>query len=115
VVVARAVPRQLVPVGAGVGFRVPAATSALGRVLLAAAGGPGAALDRVRGQGWALVADEVEAGLQSVAVPLRRADGTVVAAMHVASSTGARTAEWMTGTALPVLTARAAELRRLLV
>ncbi len=127
VMVARALPRQLVAVGAGVGYRVPAATSALGRVLLAGrgdgggsgsdggSGGGGPDLDRVREEGFAYVADEVEPGLQSVAVPLCRADGTVVAAMHVASSTGSRTAEWMTGTARAVLTARARDLRRLLV
>lgn len=115
VVVARALPRRLVPVGTGVGFRVPAASSALGRVLLAHAGAPGADLERVRTRGWAFAADEVEAGLQSVAVPVRRADGVVVAAMHVASSTGSRTAEWMTGTARGVLTDRAEALRRLLV
>ncbi|WP_409329246.1 IclR family transcriptional regulator domain-containing protein [Trujillonella humicola] len=115
VVVARAQPRRLVPVGTGIGFRVPAAGSALGRVLLAGTGAPGAELDRVRAQGWAYVADEVEAGLQSVAVPLRRADGVVVAAMHVASSTGSRTQGWMTGTAREVLSGHAEELRRLLV
>ncbi|MGY1812568.1 IclR family transcriptional regulator domain-containing protein [Blastococcus sp. SYSU D00820] len=134
VMVARALPRQLMPVGAGIGYRVPAAWSALGRVLLAArpveevdavlsAGGADAATRRVladrlaevRDRGWAHVVDEAEPGHQSVAVALRRWDGEVVAAMNVGSSTQARTAAWMTGEALDCLTERAAALRALLV
>jgi len=97
--VARAVPNRLIAVGGGLGYRVPAARSALGQVLLAHLGAdeapvlevPGwrcrgwsgaragrgggldaAVLERVRADGYSYVANDVEAGFHSVAVPLRR-------------------------------------------
>ncbi len=134
VMVARAVPQQLMAVGAGIGYRVPAVHSALGRVLLAArpaadveavldarVGDPAERtrlrrlVDRVREQGWAYVADEAEPGHQAVAVPLQRWDGVVVAAMHVGAGTHTRPVEWMTGRARDHLLARAEELRPLLL
>jgi IclR family transcriptional regulator, pca regulon regulatory protein len=42
-----------------------------------------AELDRVRAQGFAIVDQELELGLRSLAVPVRRADGTVMAAVNV--------------------------------
>lgn len=44
-----------------------------------------AELDRVRAQGWALVDQELEEGLRSIAAPLRDADGQVVAALNISS------------------------------
>ena len=46
-----------------------------------------AELDRVRAQGWALVDQELEAGLRSVAAPLRDGEDRVVAAVNVSTST----------------------------
>jgi IclR family pca regulon transcriptional regulator len=43
-------------------------------------------LERVREQGWALVDQELEVGLRSIAVPIRDAHGRVVAAMNVSVS-----------------------------
>lgn len=134
VMVARALPRQLVDVGAGIGYRVPALYSALGRVLLAARPATEvtavlraqiddgaervrlqACISEVRERGWAHVADEAEPGHQSVAVPLRRWDGAVVAALYVGSSTQGRPTGWMTGEAREHLLARAETVRPLLV
>jgi len=42
-------------------------------------------LDRVRQQGYAIVDQEVEEGVRSVAAPLRDAGGTVIAAINVSS------------------------------
>lgn len=108
VMIARAVPSQSLAAGAGIGFRLPAYCSALGRVLLAAGTDREARdyLDRValvavtsrtetdpaelvrriaeaRTAGFAYVDQEAEHGFRSVAVPLRRFDGTPVAALHI--------------------------------
>lgn len=42
-----------------------------------------AELDRIRQRGWAGTAEELEAGLNAIAVPIRGADGSVVAAVSV--------------------------------
>ncbi len=108
VMIARALPAQLVPAGVGVGYRLPAYCSALGRVLLA--GLPDAAVTAylartalvamtpftltdpaaieaiirtVREQGFCCVDQEAEYGFRSIAVPLRKFDGTLVAALNV--------------------------------
>jgi IclR family pca regulon transcriptional regulator len=74
---------------------VPAAASALGKVLLAHLGaddltnGPsGDRLDAseketVRRDGYSYVANDVEAGFHSIAVPVRRWDGHTVAALNL--------------------------------
>jgi IclR family pca regulon transcriptional regulator len=114
VYVARVATRRIMTVGITVGTRFPAYATSMGRVLLA--GLPSAALDdylarasfdpltgrtlhdasslraeldRVRAQGWALVDQELEAGLRSVAAPLRDAEDRVVAAINVSTSTHA--------------------------
>jgi IclR family pca regulon transcriptional regulator len=111
VMIARAVPSQTLPAGAGIGFRLPAYCSALGRVLLGAL--PDAAvrayLDRVdlaavttrtvidpdaladavaatRTAGFSYVDQEVEHGFRSIAVPLCRFDGKVIAALHIGAN-----------------------------
>lgn len=98
-IVARHVPDHLIAIGTGIGFRTPARVSSLGRVLIAhlpdeiAAdylGGVGglteADLVAIRRDGFSYVADEIEAGKHSVAVPVARWDGTVVAALHVGAT-----------------------------
>ena len=111
VYVARVATRRIMTVGITVGTRFPAYATSMGRVLLAGlpapqlddymaradlapltgrtlhdAGSLRAELDRVRAQGWALVDQELEAGLRSVAAPLRDADDRVVAAVNVSTS-----------------------------
>ena len=45
-----------------------------------------AELMRVRQQGWALVDQELEVGLRSVAAPIRGANGRTIAAMNVSAA-----------------------------
>ncbi|OMH34935.1 IclR family transcriptional regulator C-terminal domain-containing protein [Tersicoccus sp. Bi-70] len=111
VYVARVATRRLMMVGISVGTRFPAYATSMGRVLLAAQTPadleeilrerPPSALtartltdpaalrqeiDRVREAGWAVVDQELEAGLRSVAAPVHGANGEVVAAINVSMS-----------------------------
>jgi IclR family pca regulon transcriptional regulator len=49
-----------------------------------------AEIARVRAQGYAVVDQELEPGLRSVAAPIRGRDQAVVAAVNVSTSTGRR-------------------------
>ncbi|MFB7635791.1 IclR family transcriptional regulator C-terminal domain-containing protein [Streptomyces sp. NPDC056149] len=109
------------------GARVPAHATAPGRVLLAGLsaaertarlGGAAAAeraglpalLDRVRAEGHALVDDELEAGLRSLAVPVHDRAGRVLAAVGVASHAAGRPPEATAAAVLPALRACAAAI-----
>ncbi|HEY1135742.1 MAG TPA: IclR family transcriptional regulator C-terminal domain-containing protein [Nocardioides sp.] len=112
VYVARVATRRIMSVQITVGTRFPAYATSMGRVLLAGLDEPALAayvagtpllprtpraiadegalraeLDRVRAQGWALVDQELERGLRSVAAPVRDGAGAVVAAVNVSTST----------------------------
>lgn len=111
VYVARAATRRIMTVGISVGTRFPAYATSMGRVLLAAqptealeaylervelelltertvrsADALRTEMDRARTQGWALVDQELELGLRSLAAPLVGADGSVVAALNVSTA-----------------------------
>ncbi|MER5663733.1 IclR family transcriptional regulator domain-containing protein [Streptomyces mirabilis] len=107
-----------------IGTRLPAYPTALGRVMLADLPEPPltellpltprtitdparlrAVLDRVREEGYALVDEELEVGLRSVAVPVRERGGRVVAAVNVAMHSSRRTAEECVAEVLPELRA----------
>jgi IclR family pca regulon transcriptional regulator len=108
VYVARVPTRRIMTISLGVGTRLPAHCTGMGRVLLAAL--PDAELDgfladaklegftertivarddlrvtieAVRREGWALVDQELEIGLRSIAAPLRE-QGRTIAALNVA-------------------------------
>jgi IclR family pca regulon transcriptional regulator len=132
VMIARSVPNRLIQVGSGIGYRTPAALSSLGKVLLAflppdesasgraaieAAGGSvdEGTLDRIRADGYCYVANDIEAGAHSIAVPLRRWDGRVIAAIHVGCNIERFSAEVMRGEVLPLLRDAADELHDQLV
>ena len=135
VMVARALPRQSLPIGHGIGFQVPATRSALGRVLISGLDPEqgrryllaNEALDeeslaqiqdvlaRVRAQGYAYVAHDVEAGFHSVAVPLRRWDGIQIAALNVGSNVERLSEEDMLERVLPVLQETSRKLQPQLV
>lgn len=112
VYVARVATRRIMSVGIAVGTRFPAYATSMGRVLLAAL--DDAALDavlertdlrpltprtihepaelrreleRVRAQGWALVDQELERGLTSMAAPILDGRGAAVAALNVSAAT----------------------------
>ena len=107
VMIARSVPAQMISIGAGIGFRLPAINTSLGRVLLSFQ--PEEIVDHyvdaesslqtsftitdpkqlrlilknVRASGYCYVDQEAEYRFRSIAVPIRRFDGSVVAAMHI--------------------------------
>lgn len=108
VYVARAAQRKVMSIALMPGSRLPAFCTSMGRVLLAArpeaqaravlGAGPlpartartltdpeavMAELARVRAQGHAVIDQEVEEGLRSIAVPIRNAHGHTVAALNI--------------------------------
>ncbi|MFH8975768.1 IclR family transcriptional regulator C-terminal domain-containing protein [Streptomyces sp. NPDC017890] len=78
-----------------VGTRLPARATAPGHVLLS--------LPETRSQGYALVDEELEAGLRSIAVPVHDRTGRVVAALNVAMHAARRTAAACVTDILPLL------------
>ncbi|AWK88434.1 IclR family transcriptional regulator domain-containing protein [Azospirillum thermophilum] len=140
VYIARAATKRIMSVGLNVGSRLPAYCTSMGRVLLAALPegeleaylrraalkpftertitAPDALrreLERVRERGFALVDQELELGLRSIAVPVRTAAGAVVAAMNVSAQAARVTCPEMEVQFLPHLTRAAEEARVLLV
>jgi IclR family pca regulon transcriptional regulator len=118
--VARASTRRIMRIAISVGTRLPAYATCLGRVLLA--GQPDDWLDaylataslpaitpktiadvprlraelmRVRRDGYAVVDEELEEGLRSIAAPIRYRDGRVVAAINVSTHISWGTADMM--------------------
>jgi IclR family pca regulon transcriptional regulator len=106
--IAHASPKRVIPVSAQIGFRLPAAATSLGRVLLAALDDrrlntflsrfhPSKitkftvvdkkelhkAILKVREDGYALVDQEAEVGFRSIALPLKRLDGRIIAALNI--------------------------------
>lgn len=71
-------------------------------------------LARCKARGYALVDQEMEPGLRTLAVPLRNPRGDVVAAMNVSVSASRVSLEELTERALPALLETQAELRPLL-
>ncbi|MDX5350782.1 MAG: helix-turn-helix domain-containing protein [Paracoccaceae bacterium] len=139
VYVARAAQRKVMSISLMPGSRLPAYCTSMGRVLLAAlpeaeararigvAALPArtartltdpaailAEVARVREQGFALIDQEVEIGLRSVAVPLVNARGQVIAALNVGLAAGPESLARLAARLVPELQAVAAQLRGLL-
>ena len=138
--IARAAARRILAVEVSVGSRLPAAHTASGRVLLANENDEARArflarvklprltprsivdrkelraeLERVRSQGYAIVDQELELGLRSIAVPIRRGEeGPVVAALNVGLQAGRIDIRAMQREFAPVLGEAAAEISRAL-
>jgi IclR family transcriptional regulator, pca regulon regulatory protein len=66
-----------------------------------------AELDRVRVQGWALVDQELEEGLRSIAAPVRDGGGRIVAAVNVSAHASRASREAVATELLPPLLATA--------
>jgi IclR family transcriptional regulator, pca regulon regulatory protein len=106
--IAHASPKRIIPVSAQVGFRLPAAATALGRVLLAALddrqldkflsrihpekhtkftildkGELRKAILKAREDGYAVVDQEIEIGFRSIAIPLKKLDGRIIASLNI--------------------------------
>ncbi|WP_448620349.1 IclR family transcriptional regulator domain-containing protein [Geodermatophilus sp. URMC 65] len=135
VYVARVHPQRVMTMGGGVGSRLPASTTAAGRVLLAAlddaaldeylAGRPlrqytprtitdpdrfRAALAEVRDQGYCLVDQELEIGLLALSVPVTGRDGRTSAAVSVSSSAARMTPAHFRRECLPPLREAASQI-----
>jgi IclR family pca regulon transcriptional regulator len=135
--VARVPTRRIMAVAISVGTRFPAYATSMGRVLLAALDPPAldealsgvtfraltpktvgsaaelrAVLDLVRSRGYALVDQELEAGLRSLAVPLRDRSGKVIAAMNLSVHASRASTADMRRDLLPPLREAAAAVER---
>jgi IclR family pca regulon transcriptional regulator len=127
---------RIMRVAINVGTRFPAYATSMGRVLLAALGQPeldayltraeirpltpraidnphdlAQELDRIRAQGgWALVDQELEEGLRSIAAPIHDATGRVVAAVNVSAHASRASRETIERDLLPPLLDTAARI-----
>jgi IclR family pca regulon transcriptional regulator len=135
VYVARAAVRRILSIGLAVGSRLPAPSTSLGRVLIAHLDEAARArvvarikltrhtprslvdkadfraeLDRVRAHGYAIVDQELELGLRSLAVPIAGPGRRVVAAMNVGVHAGRADRQTLVREFLPVLQHAAAEI-----
>jgi IclR family transcriptional regulator, pca regulon regulatory protein len=135
VYVARVATKRLMTVAINVGTRFPAYATSMGRVLLA--GLPDGELEsylarvrlerltartvssvaalrgelvKVRGQGYALVNQELEDGLRAIAVPIRDRGGRVIAALNVSAHASRTSLEVMRRDLLPPLLKTAARI-----
>ncbi|WEX10173.1 IclR family transcriptional regulator C-terminal domain-containing protein [Chelativorans sp. AA-79] len=139
VYVARVAGRRIVSVSLSVGTRLPAYCTSMGRVLLSGlddaelacfldkaairANTPKTVTDRqalaariadVRRAGYAIVDEELELGLRSIAVPVRARPGAVVAAINVSTQAARFSCEEMGRTLLPPLLEAAAKIEDIL-
>ena len=135
VYVARVPTKRIVTVNLSVGARLPAYVTSMGRVLLAgltpceldayfarallvartgrtvtAQAELRRVLSAVARQGWALVDQEFEEGVRSLAVPLRDREGRVVAAMNVSAAGARATRAQLQRDVLPRLQAAAGQI-----
>ena len=128
VYVARVHTRRIMTIGGGIGSRLPAHATAVGRVLLA--GLDDAQLDgylaarplrrqtprtvvdeeafrteiqRIRKRGWALIDQELEIGLRAIAVPVTSRDDRTVAGLSLSSNSARSTLADLRTRCLPPL------------
>jgi IclR family pca regulon transcriptional regulator len=135
--VARVAPARIMNVAMPVGTRLPAYATCVGRVLLAELSDAALdaymgrvdlrpltpatvvdppelrrEIDRVRRQRWALVDQELERGLRSIAAPIRDAAGRVIAAANVGAHAGRISVGTLRRALLPSLRAAAEGIER---
>jgi len=140
VMIAYATPRRMYMEATGIGLRLPAYCSAVGRVLLAGLAVPvreqflerlnpravtprsvtskpalRRILVQVEHEGFAIAEEEAEAGFSSLAVPVRRLSGQVVYALNTGMPVGRAGGEQMRSRFLPRLLAEAQALQRQLL
>jgi IclR family transcriptional regulator, pca regulon regulatory protein len=140
VYVAREPTQRIMTVAISVGTRFPAYATSMGRVLLAGCSEEDldtylaradlrkltsetltdedalrAEIALVRRQGWALVDQELEGGLRSVAAPIRDPRRSVIAAINVSTHASRTTLEQIRTATLPLLLGTASRIERDLV
>ncbi|HEX6424702.1 MAG TPA: IclR family transcriptional regulator C-terminal domain-containing protein [Acidimicrobiales bacterium] len=132
--VARVPTKRIMTISLGLGSRLPAYCTSMGRVLLAelttdqlraivperlephtertirSRDALETELATVRRQGWALVDEELEIGLRSLAAPLRDAGGRAIAAMNVSTHAGRTSTDEIHATMLPAVLRTAREV-----
>ncbi|GAA2601368.1 IclR family transcriptional regulator C-terminal domain-containing protein [Winogradskya consettensis] len=133
--VARVPTRRIMTVAINVGTRFPAYATSMGRILLAHLPEPEIAaflarvnllpltdrtlttpeslrteLNRIRDQGWAIVDQELEEGLRSLAAPVHDRTGTVVAAVNISVHASRTPVDDMRERLLPCLLATTAAI-----
>ncbi|HEV7345956.1 MAG TPA: IclR family transcriptional regulator C-terminal domain-containing protein [Devosia sp.] len=137
--IARASYRRVMSINLGAGARLPAYCTSMGRILLAALP-PAAArevLNRsqltaytektkadlptittelavIAAQGFAVIDEELELGLCSIAVPLLNAQGQVVAALNIGAQSARASTSHMIANFLPLMRKVQSEVRPLL-
>lgn len=134
--IARASQRRVMSINLNPGSRLPAYCSSMGRVLLAALSDAQARdllarterhantdrtltdieaivaeLGRVRERGYAIIDQELELGLRSIAVPLKNQRGETIAAMNVGAPAAHISLTQMVADVLPLLKAAAENIR----
>lgn len=132
VYVARVPVSRIMTVSITIGTRFPAYATSMGRVLLAGlpddaldaylarvsfarltgktistADGLRAELEKIRADGFAIVDQELEEGLRSLAAPIRDATGDVVAAVNISTQAARYNAEAVRGELVPAAVATA--------
>ena len=135
VYVGRVQVRRIMNIGITIGTRFPAFATSMGRVLLAALpqdeldeylsrtdmqaitprgladeAALRAELDAVSHRGWALVDQELEPGLRSIAAPVRDRDGRVVAALNVSTHAARYSVDELREKIVPVILSAARAL-----
>lgn len=140
VFIARASPTRVFSSGIDIGYRLPAFCTSVGRVLLSRLSDDelAAALEAMdlapltpftvtdkkrllqairsdRAQDYSLVDREAEPGFRSISVPVRRYDGTIVAAINMGAHVDRVSASEMIDRFLPPLREAAASVKSLLV
>jgi IclR family pca regulon transcriptional regulator len=138
--IAHASPNRMLPVSAQIGLRLPALSSSLGRVLLAAMDEQQLdrflarnvpykltaatvvdktelrrAIVKARADGYSLVDQEAEAGFRSISVPLKRRDGRIIAALNIGVHSERGPLNTMVNLFLPKLQALAADLQQQMI
>jgi IclR family transcriptional regulator, pca regulon regulatory protein len=139
VYVLRVPTRKIMSIGLGVGSRLPAYCTSMGRMLLAglpddealrrlraARRGPLTRhtvtdvdalmlkVQQARKQGWCLVNQELEEGLISIAAPITNRTGRTVAALNISGQANRTSSKAMQDTMLPPLLEAAQAISRLL-
>ena len=139
VYVLRVPTHKIMSINLGIGSRLPAFCTSMGRTLLAEL--DGAALDKllrehpptqrtertitdvrtlkaelaaVRKQGWCLVDQELEEGLVSLSAPIRDRAGRAIAAMNISGQVNRTSPAFMVEHFLPKLRAAAGEISQML-
>ena len=140
VYVLRVPTRKIMSIGLGVGSRLPAYCTSMGRMLLASVpdgelearlgtrplaahtrhtltdpGAVAAKVRQARRQGWCLVNQELEEGLVSIAAPVVDRGGRAVAALNISGQANRTSPRTMQDTMLPPLLQAARDISAMLV